>query len=91
MANLELVQKDGYVMGHELGYEELLLTYAALYRQMKSNRDMTACVINFSYNYAKQYRVPQSASEAVRKGFDHSKTTEGVEYWKKVMDELEES
>jgi hypothetical protein len=107
MANLHLEQKDGYVMGHELGegkfkfppvtcnfkviqINELFSVYASFYSQFKFGEGLYYMTVKYwNYDYAKNFRVPQSAAEAVRKGFDHSKTTEGVEYWKGVMDELE--
>jgi hypothetical protein len=92
MADLHLEQKDGYVMGRELDEIDLINTYEELYgRSSLSMDNYKACIDYLNYDYASQYRVPQSAAEAVRKGFDHSKTTEGVEYWKGVMDELEEA
>jgi hypothetical protein len=90
MANLHLEQKDGYIMGHELTWSELFKEYHDIYAHFPQEM-YDGCRINWDYNHAKNFRVPQSAAEAVRKGFDHSKTTEGVEYWKGVMDELEDS
>jgi hypothetical protein len=89
MADLHLEQKDGYVMGHELGYVELYHEYVNFYKELGREKYLRSAY-NWDYNHAKNFRIPQSAAEAVRKGFDHSKTTEGVEYWKGVMDELEE-